>query len=110
MELKTKILKLLREGYGEFDSHLEVQYQETVSNNLTKSQQSNNRNNVREWVTYNQVILEFKNNLRDFSKVKELQYRITDQEDPTEVCIEVIKESKQRSPELNRLYFKLMNF
>lgn len=115
MDLRDKIKKELRESYGNFDSYLETKYEETIieklyEENLNKRINSDKLNIKRAWVTYNQVIIEFKNNLKDMVKVKELQYRLTDKENPNEVCIKVIQEVKDRSPELNRLYYKIMNF
>jgi hypothetical protein len=43
-------------------------------------------------------------------KVKELQYRLTESVDPNEVCIAVIEDVKDQSPELERLYYKIRNF
>ena len=43
-------------------------------------------------------------------KVKELQYRLTEEGNPNDVCIEVIEPVKDRSPELERLYYKIRNF
>jgi hypothetical protein len=105
MDLKKKIRKILKENYGSFDSYLEHKYEDTITENLasgtTKIRQA--------WVTYNQVILELKNNLNNTLKVKELQYRLTDKSDPNNVCIEVISDIKDKSPELQRLYEKIKN-
>jgi hypothetical protein len=54
--------------------------------------------------------LELKNTLKDMLKVKELQYKLTENLDPNEVCIEVLETVKERSPELERLYNKIRNF
>jgi hypothetical protein len=62
------------------------------------------------WATYNQVILELKNTLKDNLKVKELQYKLTEDINPNEVCIQVIEPIKTKSPELERLYYKIKNF
>ena len=43
-------------------------------------------------------------------KVKELQYKLTENINPNEVCIEVIEALKDQSPELERLYYKIRNF
>ena len=66
--------------------------------------------NKNEWATYNQVIIELKHNIKDNLKVRELLYRLTDKEDPNNACIEVIKNIKTKTPELERLYYKIMNF
>jgi arginine utilization protein RocB len=67
-------------------------------------------NKKKAWLTYNQVILELKHSLKDNLKVKELQYKLTEEVDPNEVCIEVMEEVKNLSPELERLYYKIRNF
>jgi len=106
MDLKTKIRKVLRESYGDFNSDLESMYQDKITEALLHE----DLNNKKEWVTYNQVILELKHNIKDMLRVRELQYRLTDIEDPNNACISVIKEVKTRTPELERLYHKIMNF
>jgi hypothetical protein len=55
-------------------------------------------------------MLELKNNLKDTLKVKELQYKLTDDVDPNEVCIEIIETLEIKTPELDRLYNKIKNF
>lgn len=115
MDLREKIKKELRESYGNFDTYLEAKYEETIveklyEENLSKRLNSDKLSIKRAWTTYNQVIVEFKHNLKDMVRVKELQYRLTDKENPTDVCIEIIQETKKRSPELERLYEKIRNF
>lgn len=106
MELKAKIRKALRESYGDFKTELESQYQDRLTEALLQEDLSNKH----EWVTYNQVILELKHNIKDQLRVRELLYKLTDNGEPNKACIEVIKEVKFRTPELDRLYFKIMNF
>jgi arginine utilization protein RocB len=106
MTLKTKIRKVLKENYGEFSSNLEHQYEDKLTENLIVG----DINKKKAWLTYNQVILELKNTLKDMLKVKELQYKLTENIDPNEVCIEMMEELKDRSPELERLYYKIRNF
>lgn len=115
MTLREKIKKELRESYGDFETYLENRYEEIIieklyEENLTKRLSSEKLRIKKAWVTYNQVIIEFKDNLKDMVKVKELQYRLTDKEDPNDVCIRIIKGVKERSPELERLYNKIVNF
>jgi len=115
MCLRDKIKKELKDLYGGFETYLESKYEETIveklyEENLTGRLSSESLSIKKAWVTYNQVIIEFKHNIKDMVRVKELQYRLTDKEDPNDVCIEIIKEIKQRSPELERLYNKIMNF
>lgn len=105
MDLKLKIKQVLREHYGSFDSYLEHKYEDVLTENLM----SGTTKIRRAWMTYNQVILEVKNNLKNMLKVKELQYRLTDNADPRNECIEVITGIKDKSPELQRLYDKIKN-
>ncbi len=106
MDLKGKIRQVLRESYGDFNTNLEGQYRDR----LTEALLYENLTNKKEWVTYNQVILELKHNVKDNLLVRELLYRLTDIEDPNNACISVIKEVKTKTPELERLYYKIMNF
>ncbi len=57
-----------------------------------------------------EVILELKHNVKDSIKVRELLYKLTDKGDPNIACMDVIREVKTKTPELDRLYFKIMNF
>lgn len=103
MNLKPKIRKVLREHYGEFETYLEHKYEEVLTENLITGSTI-----VKEaWVTYNQVVLELKNSLKNTLKLKELQYKLTDNLNPTDTCIEVISDIKDLSPELKRLYEKI---
>ena len=61
MNLKTKIRKVLKETYGEFNTLLEHEYE----NKLIEILIVGDINNKRAWATYNQVILELKNSLKD---------------------------------------------
>ena len=106
MDLKVKIREVLRESYGDFNSNLESEYRDKITEALLQE----DLENKKEWVTYNQVILELKHNIKDNLRVRELLYRLTDIEDPNNACIEVIKEVQTRTPELERLYHKIMNF
>lgn len=102
--MKTKIRQVLREHYGEFQTKLEKEYEMKVIENL---QIESNR---WEWATYNQLILELKNNIKDNLRVKELLYRITDKENPNDVCMDIIHKVGFVSPELERLADKIRNF
>lgn len=106
MNIKGKIRKALREQYGDFKTHLEHIYEDKITQNLA----SGNIKDKRAWATYNQVILELKHSIKDNLRVKELQYKLTEDSDPNEVCIEVIQGMEYRSPELERLYYKIKNF
>lgn len=106
MNLKEKIRMVLREHYGDFDSYLEHEYENKITENLILG----DIEEKQAWATYNQVILELKNTLKDNLKVKELQYKLTEDINPNEVCIQVIEPIKTKSPELERLYYKIKNF
>jgi hypothetical protein len=106
MELKAKIREVLRCQYGDFETILEHQYEDK----LTKTLIVGNKTLREEWATYNQVILELKHSLKDMLRVKELQYKLTEEDDPREVIIEVIENVKVLTPELERLYNKIKNF
>jgi hypothetical protein len=106
MDLRAKIREVLRCQYGEFETILEHQYEDK----LTKTLIVGNKTLREEWVTYNQVILELKHSLKDMLKVKELQYKLTEEEDPKTVTIEVMEGVKALTPELERLYNKIKNF
>jgi hypothetical protein len=106
MNLKEKIRVVLREHYGDFNTYLEHEYENKLTENLIVG----DIKRKRAWVTYNQVILELKNTLKDMLKVKELQYKLTENEDPNEMCIQVLETVKGLSPELERLYYKIRNF
>lgn len=97
---------VLREVYGEFETYLEHEYENYVTENLSMGDITNKQ----KWLTYNQVVIELKHNLKDMLKVKELQYKLTESLEPREVCIEVIEPLKNKSPELERLYNKIRNF
>lgn len=106
MDIKDNIRLKLREVYGEFETYLEGTYEEYLTENIYSS----NIDNRLKWATYNQVILELKHNLKDMVKVKELQYKLTESTNPNEVCIEVLSNIKNLTPELDRLYNKIKNF
>ena len=107
MDLKNKIRQTLREVYGSFDTYLEHEYEA----HLTEHINSDSMNDKKKWVTYNQVLLELKHNIKDMLKVKELQYKLTEDDyNPTISCIDVLDSLKNRSDELERLYNKIRNF
>jgi hypothetical protein len=106
MNIKRKIRAVLKEQYGEFKTVLEHEYENKLTENLI----GGNLETKHAWATYNQVILELKHSLKDILKVKELQYKLTDDVNPNEVIIESIEEIKTYTPELERLYYKIKNF
>lgn len=102
--MKKNIRKVLRKHYGKFLTRLEREYEMKIVENLDVN------DNRQEWATYNQLILELKHNIKDTLMVKELQYRLTDQENPNDVCIDIINKIGFTSPELERLADKIRNF
>jgi hypothetical protein len=56
------------------------------------------------------VILELKKNADTLNKSKELQYRLSDGENPKKACMKIISEITNCNPELKRLYDKINNF
>jgi hypothetical protein len=106
MNIRAKIRNVLREHYGEFETFLEHEYEDKVVSNLAEG----NPKDKSAWATYNQVMLELKHSIKDNLRVKELQYKLTENTDPNRVCIEVIGNVKNLTPELNRLYHKIKNF
>jgi len=103
---KENIRIVLRGVYGDFNTYLEHEYEDRVTEHLFIGSIIDKQ----KWATYNQVIIELKNNLKDTLKVKELQYKLTENLDPTDVCLEVLSNLKTKTPELERLYYKIMNF
>lgn len=104
--MKTRIRELLKSQYGEYDSHLEEVYEHKILETLN----TKNKKKAEAWLTYNQVVLELKHNIKDHLKLRELQYRLTDSENPNRACLDVLSDIKKNSPELERLYYKIMNF
>ena len=106
MNLKDKIREELTKHYGVFETLLEHQYEDVVTEHLIEGHIEHRI----EWATYNQVVLELKNSLQNTLKVKELQYKLTESTNPKDVTIEVIEDVKSFTPELERLYYKIKNF
>ena len=106
MDIKAKIRESLREQYGDFETNLEHEYETKLTENLFVG----DIEKKRAWLTYNQVILELKHALKNTLKVRELQYKLTDDSIPNEVCISVLEDVKNQTAELERLYIKITNF
>ena len=106
MDVKDKIRFKLREAYGDIETYLEDRYEQYLTENIYTS----TIDNKKKWVTYNQVILELKHNLKDMLRVKELQYKLTESTNPNDTCIEVLSGLDNMTPELDRLYHKIKNF
>ena len=106
MELKVKIRQVLNEQYGGFKSDLEHEYEIKLTENLmTKSIKKR-----KVWATYNQIILELKHSIKDMLKVKEIQYKLTDENSTNDSIVESVEGVKTFTPELERLYYKIKNF
>ena len=106
MDIKDNIRLKLREAYGNVETYLEGTYEQYLTENIYIS----TIDNKKKWVTYNQVILELKHNLKDMLRVKELQYKLTESTNPNNTCIEVLSGLDELTPELDRLYNKIRNF
>ncbi len=106
MELKQKIKDKLREVYGTFDTYLEVEYENLIIEKLLNG----NWKHRRKWATYNQLVLELKNNINNMLKVRELQYSLTEDVLSKQKCLSIIEDIKKDSNELTRLYEKISNF
>lgn len=104
--MKDRIREILREVNGTVDTYLEEKFESKVLESVS----TKNKKRAEAWLTYNQVILELKHNIKDALRAKELQYRLTDSENPNRVCLDVLADIKRNSPELERLYYKIMNF
>jgi hypothetical protein len=103
--MKAQIKKILDEAYGKFETELELEY----ASLLEKGISSEDWRVREEWATYNQIILELKHNMNDMISVKELQYKLTDNEQP-EIACKSILENIKRNSELDRLYNKIINY
>jgi len=106
MNIREKIKSVLKDEYGDFNSYLEDKYETRLTERLI----GGDIKDKKAWATYNQVILELKHSIKDQLKVKELQYKLTEDINPNEVCIDIIKKVKNLTPELERLYYKILNF
>jgi hypothetical protein len=106
VDLKDKIRSVLKGVYGGFETYLEMEYENCMAETLS----SGTIEDKKEWITYNQVILELKHNIKDMIRVKELQYRILDELEPRRVFMDVIQKIDCKSDELDRLYNKIKNF
>lgn len=106
MILKDKIKLELDKLYGTFESNLELLYKDKIIYEI----EYNDFEKRSEWATYNQLILELKNNIYYKAKLNEILYRITDDENPKQVCISILDKISNKNLELDRLYHKIKNF
>ena len=104
--MKDRIRQILREANGDTDTYLDEKFESKI----VESVSTPNKKKAEAWLTYNQVIIELKHNIKDALKAKELQYRLTDSGNPNKACLDVLGDIKKNSPELERLYYKIMNF
>ena len=106
MDTRAKIREVLKQHYGEFKTNLEHQYEDKITENLS----SDSFQNRDTWATYNQVLLELKHSLKDMLRVKAVLYHLTDDSEPNQAIIQVMEDVKTSNPEMERLYWKIMNF
>jgi hypothetical protein len=106
MEIRERIKQELQKQYGSFDSYLENIYLDKIIDKLAFG---NKQTKIR-WSVYNQVIIELKHSIKDKLKLQELMYLLTDDKNPNIICIDVIKSVEKPTPELERLYLKIMTF
>lgn len=107
MQLKHRIEKELRSAYGgEFESYLEIRYKEIILKHLM----SGDIELQMQWLTYNQVLVEIKNVIKDELRTKELLYMLTDVDLPNISCVKIIDKMETINDELVRLRNKIINF
>lgn len=106
MDLRAKIREVLNEQYGGFKTALEHEYEIKLTEKLMDS----SLKSKRMWATYNQIVLEFKHTIKDNLRVKELQYKLTDENNNKESILESLENVKTLTPEIERLYYKIKNF
>lgn len=92
--------------YGRFKTRLEIEYKYLILNKLLTGDDETRK----WWATFHQVALTLKHNVKDELKLKELQYRLTNGEDPILVTTEIISRLGFQDSEINRLYIKIINF
>jgi hypothetical protein len=82
MNARAKIKNVLRTVYGDFNtlSLLENEYEKIITKELIEGD------------------------------IIDKKHRLTNEEEPNSACIDVIEHVNERSPELDRLYNKIMNF
>jgi hypothetical protein len=107
MNARAKIKNVLRTVYGDFNtlSLLENEYEKIITKELIEGDIIDKK----QWITYNQVILELKHNIRDMLKVRELQYRLTNEEEPNSACIDVIEHVNEEFYIMKKKEFNLGN-
>lgn len=102
----NKIKRILQENYGEYETSLEDLYTDTVIENLLNESWEHKR----KWATYNQVVLELKETAISDVKYNELLFKLSNLEEPNQICIDIIRDSGVLTDELERLYYKINQF
>jgi hypothetical protein len=106
INIRENIRFKLNEIYGGFETKLESDYGEFIVDKISVK----DSNEKRMWLTYNQLILEIKYGLKNMLLVKELQYKLTDNLNPNDTCLKIIEKINNKTPEIDRLYYKILNF
>lgn len=103
--MREKISIILRELYGPEITNLDKISIDVITEGLLLEEWFEKE----KWATYNQVLLEIKS-LGNTLKTQELQYFMSDSDDPKNVCIDVINSIDNKTPELLRLLEKIKTF
>lgn len=105
--IKEKIEESLDLNVGSEQTRLNKEYKDKITFKLI----NNNKTQKRKWATYNQLVIEL-NELGLFTKKKELQYKLTndDHGDPKKICSKLIENIGDLTDELKRLYIKIKGF
>lgn len=103
--MKEKIRVILRELYGPETTNLDKVSIDVITEGLLLEEWFEKE----KWATYNQVLLEIKL-LGDTDKMRELQYFMSDDIDPKNICINIINKIDNKSTELLRLLEKIKTF
>lgn len=106
-ELKSEIKQLLDLNVGNEKTKLNKVYK----NKITERLLNGSNKTKHKWATYNQLVVEL-NKAGLFTKKKELQYKLTDNEQPhpKKICLNILRDTHIEGKEFNRLYHKIMNF
>lgn len=101
---EADLIKMLKETYGEFESYVENVYLKTIINKIMKS----NVDEVRLWLTLNEIITQFKINKED-KTTKNLQYLITEKNiNKVEILLILDYNNLINNNEITRLKNKLI--
>jgi len=103
--LRDKIKIALRELYGNEKTNLDRVFIEVITEGLLISEWFEKE----KWATFNQVVFEL-NSIGEIKKAQELQYYLTDNNDPIIACLTIIERMGNKNNELARLYEKITTF